>query len=258
MTQTNKFAQETVNNFCDMICSEDSLHITDSEFFQIIKEKTNDFNINIFKYLINDIRNYAVDFTFILYYIEPVQIYDNDGNPILGKYQKLQEVSIRNFFPGWNLVVDNLDDVLNMEFEENETLEQRIRKIKSTIPSAIYIKNTEPLFRFSGIAESEYKRVTESTTEPEPTLKGIKRPNNTHGQQFALLESLGIIDYLKREYNLPDTKMSELIANILNKDIQNTRTMLSLTGTKNQESNLPKNKDVVTDILTKTEVIKKD
>ncbi|MFZ4414515.1 MAG: hypothetical protein ACOYOV_15640 [Bacteroidales bacterium] len=107
--------------------------------------------------------------------------------------------------------------------------------------------------------ESEYKRVTESTTaEIEPTLKGIKRPNNTHNVQFALLERLGIIDYLKKEYNLPDTKMSELIANILNKDIQNTRTMLSLTATKNQESNLPKNQDIVNEILIKTGTIQKD
>ena len=73
------------------------------------------------------------------------------------------------------------------------------------------------------------------------------------------MESLGVIQYLKNEYpNLPDTKMSELIANIINRDVQNTREMLSLTGTINSESKNKKNKEVIDSILIKTGVIKTD
>ena len=64
--------------------------------------------------------------------------------------------------------------------------------------------------------------------------------------------------YLKSEYNLPDTKMSELIANLINRDVQNTRIMLSYTGTKESESKKPKNIEVVEPILIKTSAIKTD
>ena len=106
--------------------------------------------------------------------------------------------------------------------------------------------------------DPENKNINELIYESEPIEKKIKRPDYTHNQQFALLESLGVIDYLKNEYNLPDTKMSELIANIINRDVQNTRIMLSNTGNKECESKKQKNKDIVDPILLKTGVIMKD
>ena len=107
--------------------------------------------------------------------------------------------------------------------------------------------------------DPEIQNINELFKESEPIEKKLKRPDNKHNQQFALLESLGVIQYLKNEYpNLPDTKMSELIANIINRDVQNTREMLSLTGTINSESKNKKNKEVIDSILIKTGVIKTD
>ena len=57
----------------------------------------------------------------------------------------------------------------------------------------------------------------------------LKRPQNEHKQQYALLESTGVIDYLKQKYSgISDVKLADLISNILNRNAQNTREMLSL------------------------------
>lgn len=101
--------------------------------------------------------------------------------------------------------------------------------------------------------DSENKK---PTIENEQISNDKKLPFNTHKQQFALLEELGVVEFLQEKYNLPDTKMSELIANILNRSIQNTRVMLSLQGTKEGEANQQKNKDIIDPILIKTGIIK--
>ncbi len=128
------------------------------------------------------------------------------------------------------------------------------------LPSLYYRK----LYLFSDISEREYKRVCETpttaTAEVEIMTTVMKRPNNTHGQQFALLESLGVIEYLKKEYPIlkVDLKLGELIRNIINRDINDTRTkMVAFTNTKDQ-SNLPKNQKVINDILIKIGIIQKD
>jgi len=92
----------------------------------------------------------------------------------------------------------------------------------------------------------------------KPIDRILRRPNNTHNQQFALLENLGVIDFLKDKYNLPANRMGELIANIINRDVQNTRLMVSFTDTKECESKKQKNKDIIDPILIKLGVIQTD
>lgn len=103
--------------------------------------------------------------------------------------------------------------------------------------------------------DPDFQYSDELTDITKPLDKILRRPNNTHNQQFALLENLGVIDYLKDKYNLPGTKMGELIANIINRDVQNTRVMVSFTDTKECESKKQKNKDVIDPILIKSGII---
>jgi len=106
--------------------------------------------------------------------------------------------------------------------------------------------------------DPEFQHSDELTEITKPIDKILRRPNNTHNQQFALLENLGVIDYIKDKYNLPGTKMGELIANIINRDVQNTRVMVSFTDTKDCESKKQKNKDVIDPILIKSGIIQTD
>lgn len=248
-----KYEHTSVNDLCDYLIGNCSIigysknygNFTKFEMFDFIKEKTSNFDNSLFKYLIQDIREYIWKI--------PINIFEH-CYPYKSDYKKELAHSCEPLER--YLFLKNI----NFNIAKNLTLKQSIDKlIDIDLVADVHYPLLHKLIEFSDIAELEYKRVTELIPEEtEPILKGIKRPNNTHNVQFALLERLGIIEYLKNEYNLPDTKMSELIANILNKDIQNTRTMLSFTGTKNQESNLPKNQDIVNDVLIKTGAIQKD
>lgn len=82
-------------------------------------------------------------------------------------------------------------------------------------------------------------------------LRNIKRPTNTLRKQIALLEHTGIIDHLSKEYAKNDLKMSELLSNILNRDQQNIREMLSFSKTKDRESNKPENVEFINKLFDK-------
>jgi len=217
-----------------------------SEMYDFIKEKTDNFDIVKFKYFMQDLREFDM----------PFLITREDG-------KKEESTSVMSFY---NLAKHE---------HENESITERIIGAQLEWEGSETLHLTNLLVDFSEIAETEYKRVKwENSTlnksleqwqaksfnnfpvitpaPADPILSELKRPNNTHGQQFALLEITGIIDFLKSKYNLPDTKMSELIANIMNKDIQNTRIMLSMTNTGNSESKKDRNKKVVDPILIRT------
>ena len=90
------------------------------------------------------------------------------------------------------------------------------------------------------------EEVSFDVEEKEIIQPHLKRPQNTHNQQYSILERTGVIDYLKNKYKgITDVALAKLIANILNRDPQNTRAKLSLTGTKNQVSNDVKNDNFI-------------
>jgi hypothetical protein len=215
-----KYENMRLYEFCDLVY--DGKINSEHEMYEFIKYITKGYDKIEYKYFVNDFRGYANEIKF-----EP---------------QKDFQLLIRS-----------------PHFTNDKTLNECIDFLKIKFPDGVF-KCLSGLCKFSDIVE-QFEIIETNQSEiiaPEPISKDIKRPHNTHNIQFALLERLGIVDYLKKEYNLPDTKMSELIANILNKDIQNTREMLMLTGTKNKESNLPKNQKGLNDIFIKTGVIEKD
>ncbi len=258
----NYFKDYNITDFCYFLIGlgDEELNyesISKLEMYDFLQGITNNFELIRFNYCIEDLRESAsvIEFYENIENPEPMVINMDTGYPDDNDYQAI--ITKR-------YTISNLID--KPIFNKKENLQERIKRIENGIEKenhTFLLSTSAPLiklFEFSDIAENEYKRVCETATpEPEPTLIGIKRPANTHNQQFALLESLGVIDYLKKEYpTLPGIKMSELIANIINKDVQNTRTMLSMSGTKNQESNLPKNQKVINDILIKSGIIQKD
>jgi hypothetical protein len=105
--------------------------------------------------------------------------------------------------------------------------------------------------------DPDYQSSRELIEEIEYPYTKLQKPNNTHNQQFALLERLGVIEFLKNEYPILNTttKMGELVANITNRNQKNSTEMARYTGTKNQESNLHKNKTVVDKILVEIGIL---
>jgi hypothetical protein len=81
----------------------------------------------------------------------------------------------------------------------------------------------------------------------------LKRPQNTLKKQIALLEHTGVIDYLTNKYGKNDSKLSELISNILNRDKQNIRQLISFSSTKDSQSSMPENKNFIDNLFNKIE-----
>jgi len=265
-----KYDSLSIYDFCNILQNadgnyskygiDDNTVITSSEMYDYIKNNTDNFNASTFLYKISDIRKFA--------YIIRFSDLNFSNEPYSQTIEHLNEIhfNLYDHNEGW---IDYSLEILNehnsyfenfttLIFEEQQSLRERIEIIYSEMPNLKFRIGIYRLLQFSDVAEREYKRITELAGESDPIFKG-KRPNNTHNQQFALLEELGIIKFLKNEFsNLPDTKLSELIANIINRDIQNSRTMLSFTNTKYSESKQPKNKDVIDSILIKTGINKVD
>lgn len=90
-----------------------------------------------------------------------------------------------------------------------------------------------------------------SIKEKDIIPSNFKRPTNTLKQQIALLEHTGTIDHLMSTYGRNDLKLSELLSNILNRDKQNIRELLSFSTTKDRQSNDPKNQDFMNELFDK-------
>lgn len=240
-----KYENLKLIDFCYYLYDYEDLEtdVLESEMYNYLKYITGNFDKTCFGYIISDLRTLGQKLEF---YIQNPKFQEGNFAPkFLDEFIKVSAESV-------NLYINDVQ----FTFDSNLTFREKINLINESEFFVNFEFGIDRLLKFSDIAEFEYKKVND-TTSPLPTFTG-KRPVNTHNQQFALLERLGVIDYLKKEYNLPDTKMSELIANILNRDIQNTRIMLSNTGNKECESKKLKNKDVIDPILIKTGANKVD
>jgi len=188
---------------------------TKHEMYEFLKEKTDNFDFENFKYLISDIRNYANFIPFCVYEKnpEPNKINEDTGYPedIFWTENIEFTYSLNNYFPL----------MFELEFPENLSLKKRIIVLKNKIPEANF-HSTYKLIEFSDIAESEYKRVTESTPEPE-ILNELKIKLNRR-QKIALLESTGVMKYLESNvFSGNQSQMAKYLSLIIDNSIQNIR-----------------------------------
>lgn len=216
------------------------------DYYNHIKKITNNFELDELKLLLLDIFSFSFEHA-IFSLGESVEITGVVYIPLFEfdpKYKR--HIADKNFLPKL------FDSKISFC---NPVGYKRLLDYANFAKSIFHAKYTMPLY------EEFYKEAIETFTNFNLKIDtnkfdvksiDLKRPNNTHKQQFSILEETGVIDYLKSKYNgISDVVLAEIIANILNKDLQNTRVMLSFTATKNKTSNAPKNKEFLNSLFDK-------
>ncbi|NDK08660.1 hypothetical protein EOM39_05475 [Candidatus Gracilibacteria bacterium] len=159
-----KYKDISVNDFCDHLCGGGDLSkfwgisINNTEMFEFIQEKTDNFNRVKLQYFILDVRNYILEI--------PINIYVSEEEywlPYQYDYsQKCYKTNIEEYCKAKRLYI---------EFSEHETLQQRFDKIENLDYDAPHIPTLKGLYsfcsigkmyQFAEIAEKEYKRVCET------------------------------------------------------------------------------------------------
>lgn len=212
-----KYKDISVNDFCDHLCGVgDSLKfwgisINNTEMFEFIQEKTDNFNRAKLQYFILDVRNYIWSL--------PIEFYL--------KNKKLRLPFQFNYSFGNNFAINFKTyceiEGLNVVFQEHETLIQRLDtilrldfKLSGGLPdhSTSYLpKNFDQLIQFAEIAEKEYKRVCE-TAKPN-------KDDKTDLIVSTLINKLSVAEVnlqCKEEYNKSllesETKYLELMRDL--------------------------------------------
>lgn len=173
MNYSNTSVYEFCSNVYDLYTSSFiPCNISSLEMYKFLKEKTNNFQKELFDYIISDIRDFIEDVEFEIENPEkePDLIIDeNTGYPTqasaeeLSDYQRTIITTIRNL-PDYYPIYD--DTFFN--FKDEESLKDRVEKLH-LIPQIKHIRhNVSNLLRFSDISEKEYQKAVEK--EKQKTL----------------------------------------------------------------------------------------
>jgi hypothetical protein len=179
------------------------------------------------------------------------EVYETDSYDIKLEKERKNDIAIRRI----NNVKEYPNELrLKVQYEVRNNIKSLI---ETETNSDIKKEFNRYLIEVCRMIDPDYQSSTELVDEIEYPYTKLQKPSNTHNQQFALLERLGVIEFLKNEYPILNTttKMGELVANITNRNQKNSTEMARYTGTKNQESNLPKNKKVVDKILVEIGIL---
>jgi len=134
---------------------DDWMDFSESDMYAFIEEKTSNFDIYKFKYFMQGLRKFAVQFNIT---------YENGE---IVEHPELMFV--------YNLVIKNKNESLNERINAAQIKYSSVYKGCSVHPIC-----TTLLEDFSEMAEAEYKRITESTSaENKPKSKEVKPPKQT-------------------------------------------------------------------------------
>lgn len=121
---------------------------TKTDMYEYLKIASNDFDRNIMEYLIKDVRDFV--------WHNPIWIRDDIKRPFGLKKYNISDILLSEFLESM--------EITDFEFSETKTLKQRVEKIENRFSTIIELYKCVKLIEFSDIAESEYKRVIESTS----------------------------------------------------------------------------------------------
>lgn len=154
------------------------IQYTKTDMYGFIKFITLNFDRRTTEFAINDIRDYIWECT----------VYLKESVTLEGYNINMRDIYLED-------LLNNLK-INDFEFSENQTFKQRIEQIENRFSNLLEPFENLKLVEFSEIAEKEYKRVLESTpNQPEPTLKGIKRPDS-RDMNFKDLSIVDFMDYI--------------------------------------------------------------
>lgn len=221
-----KFSQYSIIQFCESVYDLNELpfgrdQISSVEMYQFIKEKSNDFDLKCFEYLILDIRNFQEKIEFKAPNPQPmpeIEIDQDTGYPSWANDQ-LRE----NYQPYLKFEIDYIylfiEFDLDLKFTDDQTLRERVELFCKALPQASIIHDISNLLKFSDIAEKEYVRVKESTLSTtnrnivRTNIIDINTVNNVVVGQFsaqqAQIENTQKEDYFI--YSLPPTEFCEML-----------------------------------------------
>lgn len=242
--------------FIELNDSVDDIYIPYLDFFNHFRINTNNFEPTQVLHLMADIFYFAQNIKILwngnvatlrdLFYSDIIfEKYDLRRDPFtkgVGLFGLYQVIIGRN----WEISVSDDSEIEpeNIKYLKRGSIHiEQYAYVVHQKASELNIEFESGTYRQRNLSAKNY--------EQEIILPHLKRPQNSHNQQFSILERTGVIDYLKNKYKgITDVILAELIANILNKDSQNTRVKLSLTNTKNQVSNEVKNQDFLKKLFT--------
>ena len=215
-----KYENVSVTDFCWFFCDkiknvkdgfdfmfEDNSKITELEMFDFIKIKTKNFEQHTFKYFMIELKSFAVK---MLYEIE-----ERGSKPAMS-FELFEQISK---YPKQDLELNGVYFEC-LDYDKNASL--RIILKENFYPGKV-IKNLQKLFQFSDIAESEYKRVTESNSIETENMSEAKTKLNRR-QKIALLESVGVMKFLESNvFAGNQTQTAKFLSLIIDYDQQNIR-----------------------------------
>jgi hypothetical protein len=200
------------------------------EMIEFIKVKTDNFDLDKFKYFMLDLRGFDMPFI-------------NEKNEVSSQMESM----------GWD----------NTEEDPNTSLLERIDMTAETLLHEVWhhkciikpLNLTKQLIQFSNIAETEYKRVTESmgfvlccrnteycenaeykrittATPNESEYLTNRQTNLNRRQKIALLECLGVMKYLDQKFSSNQTQTAKFLSMIIECSEQNIRTDINKDTTQ--------------------------
>jgi hypothetical protein len=189
-----KFSQYSIIQFCESVYDLYELpfgsdKISSVEMYQFIKEKSNDFDLKCFEYLILDIRNFQNSIQFQVKNPEPMPEFEIDpdtGYPCSANEELRYNYQHYLKYDLASVVLDIAFDI-DLRFTDNQTLRERVELFRKSLPQASIIHDITNLLRFSDIAEKEYARIIESSKITPNNIIQLKLEEN-HTTNSALQE----------------------------------------------------------------------
>jgi hypothetical protein len=138
--------------------------ISSVEMYQFIKEKSNNFDLVCFEYLIQDIRNYHQSIQFELKNPEPEPEIIIDPTTGYPTYTSEERRDKYKRYITYDLSKFSLEILLEIDLDitDDLTLRERIKLFQNRLPEAVLLHHISDLLKFSDIAEKEFSKVTSS------------------------------------------------------------------------------------------------
>ncbi|MBV5281062.1 MAG: hypothetical protein JZU53_01375 [Paludibacter sp.] len=191
-----KFSDYSIYQFCEKVYSlfevpSDRTQIPLVDMYQFIEEKSNNFDLKSFEYLIQDIRNFHINIEFNT--INPAACPEIEIDQATG-LQSTENKELREshkyylkhnfndiisiFEYGISSLICIFDFKCKLKFTDKQTLRQKVELFHKALPSALFLHDLDSLLKFSDLAEKEYARIIESSKTTPNNIIQLKLEEN--------------------------------------------------------------------------------
>ena len=204
-----KFSDYSIYQFCEKVYSlfevpSDRTQIPLVDMYQFLEEKSNNFDLKSFEYLIQDIRNFHINIEFNT--TNPAACPEIEIDQATG-LQSTENKELREshkyylkhnfndvisiFEYGISSLICIFDFKCKLKFTDKQTLRQKVELFHKALPSALFLHDLDSLLKFSDLAEKEYARIIESSKTTADNIIQLKLEEN-HTTNSVLQENPNI------------------------------------------------------------------